>query len=387
MAGPEEQTKKTSELVEPRKQKRPIIEILDTPDAKRRLEAVAGQYMTADRMLRLAINAIRRTPKLAMCTSESVLGSIMICTNLQLEPNTVLGHAYLIPYRQRAKGQHGWYTFMECQLQIGYRGFVELMHRNPKLVVLQAGAVHTKDEFEAAIGSEWASGVLLRWKMARGDRGPLDGAFCFTRMRNEWGAGDAITALNLEEIHKVRAKSEAWRGLTARFEAAEAAVAEAGDKATAKLKKDLADARVKLAETPWVMWEDQMAAKTALKRHAKQAPISPMVAAAANLDSLSEAGILDVPSMTEPEVVRGVVQEGEEPPHVGEESDDLPGLEAPKDDKPKRGRPKKAAKAEEEEKSAEARPPQEPPKEEPPSEEPPEEEAPAQAAFEEVFGP
>ena len=76
------------------------------------------QVITPERFTRMALSALNTTPKLAECSQMSFLGALMNAAQLGLEPNTPLGQAYLIPYRNKGK--------LECQFQIGYKGLIDM---------------------------------------------------------------------------------------------------------------------------------------------------------------------------------------------------------------------------------------------------------------------
>ena len=59
------------------------------------------QVITPERFTRMALSALNTTPKLAECSQMSFLGALMNAAQLGLEPNTPLGQAYLIPYRNK----------------------------------------------------------------------------------------------------------------------------------------------------------------------------------------------------------------------------------------------------------------------------------------------
>ena len=80
------------------------------PEIKRALPAV----ITPERFTRIALSALNNTPALQQCTPMSFLAALMNAAQLGLEPNTPLGQAYLIPYKNKGT--------MECQFQIGYKG-------------------------------------------------------------------------------------------------------------------------------------------------------------------------------------------------------------------------------------------------------------------------
>lgn len=119
---------------------------------KPQLARVLPKYLDADKMARLAINAIRLNPKLARCTAVSFLGSLMQAAQLGLEPNTTQGHCYLIPYwNKHANGGNGAY---ECQFQMGYKGMVELALRSGKVTDIWTDVVHEGDVYKMTRGTD-----------------------------------------------------------------------------------------------------------------------------------------------------------------------------------------------------------------------------------------
>lgn len=99
---------------------------------------------------RLFLTAFRKTPKLFDADRASVIAALTSCAQLDLRPNTPMGHAYLIPF----KG--------ECTLILGYKGFLELAHRTGKIRALYAEVVFTDEEFEISGGSD---GQTIRHKL------------------------------------------------------------------------------------------------------------------------------------------------------------------------------------------------------------------------------
>ncbi len=276
----------------PAQRSKTIFDFL-TGDKKieRAITAVATQYLTPDRFLRLAVNAVKKTPLLMHCDPQSVLGAFMTSAALGLEPNTIMQQAFLIPYKKRAKIDGQWVDTYECNFQVGARGFVTLAHRSPHISGLQAESIHEGDLFEHMMGSE----TFLKYRKALKDRGEMIGSFCFTKMAS---GVEMATVLPIEEIHKIRSRSETYNALTRNV-------------ANAESEKEREKAEQKLAETPWVMWEDDMGAKSAIKKHAKQLPLSPddAMAAATQLDS-DDGKIIDMAMMADPDVVREVMKNG-----------------------------------------------------------------------------
>lgn len=96
------------------------------------------KHMNADRMARLALTAFSTTPALQQCSTQSILGSLMVAVQLGLEPG-INGQGYLIPY-------NGTCTFVP-----GWKGLVDLVARSGRATVW-TGAVFAGDEFEYQLG-------------------------------------------------------------------------------------------------------------------------------------------------------------------------------------------------------------------------------------------
>jgi|GEM_PF-1887799 recombinase, phage RecT family len=306
---------------------RTILDYLAAPKVEKGIAAVAGKHFTADRFLRLAVNAVRKTPLLLQCDPQSVLGAFMASAALGLEPNTIQQQAFLIPYKKRALVHGKWVDTYECQFQVGYRGFVTLAHRSPVIASLEAEAIHAGDLFDHMKGSD----AFLKYRKALKDRGELIGAYCFTKLES---GVELATVLPLDEILKIRSKSETFNALTRAVEQAEN-------------DKDRAKAERKLAETPWVMWEDDMAAKSAIKKHAKQLPLTPgdQISAAAELDSAADVNTIDMASMADPDVARGVVEDGYAPPALPDDPTERASFRFPAEDREKAAAPREGARA------------------------------------------
>ena len=118
-----------------------MIKVME-PEIKKALPSV----ITPERFTRMALSALNTTPKLQECSQMSFLGALMNAAQLGLEPNTPLGQAYLIPYRNKGK--------LECQFQVGYKGFLDMVYRNPEIQTVQAQCVYENDEFEYELGLE-----------------------------------------------------------------------------------------------------------------------------------------------------------------------------------------------------------------------------------------
>ena len=100
--------------------------------------------VTPERMARIAMTAVTKNPKLALCSPASFFGALLTAAQLGLEVNTPLGQSYLIPYN----GKRG----MECQFQLGYQGVLDLAYRTGKFRRIKAVVVHAGDDFDYSYG-------------------------------------------------------------------------------------------------------------------------------------------------------------------------------------------------------------------------------------------
>lgn len=140
--------------------------------------------MDADRLARIALTEVRKTPKLASCTPESFAGALLTTAALGLEPG-VSGEAYLVP--------HG----RECTLIIGYQGMAKLFYQSPLAKHLDAQAVHANDEFDYAYGTE----PYLTHKPALGDRGDVIAYYAVASLNT---GASAFVVLSPAEVRELR---------------------------------------------------------------------------------------------------------------------------------------------------------------------------------------
>ena len=192
------------------------------PEIKKALPSV----ITPERFTRMALTAVSSNPKLAECTPESFMGSLMQSAQLGLEPNTPLGQAYLIPYKNKG--------IMEAQFQIGYKGLIDLAHRSGEFQMIDAHEVYENDEFDYVYGLE----PVLKHVPRLNGRGKVIAYYAVFTLKNG-GHGFVVMSREDIEIH-AKTYSQAFKqGWT----------------------------------SPWQTNFDEMAKKTVLKKVLKYAPI------------------------------------------------------------------------------------------------------------------
>jgi recombination protein RecT len=165
-----------------------------TPELARALP----KHLTGDRLARIVLTAIRVNPKLGECTQASFLGCILSCAMLGLEPNTPLGLAYLIPRKNNKNGGK-----LECSLQIGYQGMLQL--GNNAGVSVFAYAVREGDEFSYQLGMK---PDILHTPSGAADREtkPITHAYAVSILPDD---RRSFTVLTLAQIAARRARSGA----------------------------------------------------------------------------------------------------------------------------------------------------------------------------------
>lgn len=106
------------------------------------------RHLTAERMIRVVMTAIQKTPDLLECTQQSLIAAVITASQLGLEPDGVLGRAYLIPRKNKKTGKK------EAQFMPGYLGLIELAMRSDRVSYIAAELVFRCDEFKVIYGLE-----------------------------------------------------------------------------------------------------------------------------------------------------------------------------------------------------------------------------------------
>ena len=225
--------RRVSAKTAPIRQLRTVDELLINENAAGQLGAVAAAHMNPQRLMRVTANAIRQTPKLKQADPLSFLGALMNCAALGLEPNTPMGHAFLIPFENRRKG------IIEVQVVIGYKGLIDLARRSGHITAIHAGIHYSDDELW-----EYEEGTEARLRHVPG---PQDGeklhAYAIARFRE---GGHAYVVLPWSRVLKIRDGSSGYRTAV----------------------------RYNKTDNPWQTHIEAMAQKTAIRALAKYLPLS-----------------------------------------------------------------------------------------------------------------
>jgi recombination protein RecT len=125
--------------------------------------------ITPEDFIETCIRAVKENPKLLQCDPKSLFGAVLLSAEVGLKPNTSLQHSFIIPYKGQAK------------FQIGYKGLIEIMYRNPRVKQITARAVFENDEFDYGYGLK----PFLNHKPARKDKGRLECVYATCLVDNE----------------------------------------------------------------------------------------------------------------------------------------------------------------------------------------------------------
>lgn len=213
-------------------------------------------------LVRWTLLDLQQNEKLRACDPQSLYLALLACATTGLEPGSLYGLAYLVPFGGKA------------QFMPGYRGFIKLARRSREVVGLTANVRHERDVFDLDLGTA----NMLVHKPVTGDRGEVIGAYAIARMAD---GGHEIEYLDKDSLDRIRK------------------VAESRGKSPA-----------------WQQWPDQQQRKSAIRRLAKRLPLGHEYILAqaieqANEETGSAASVLDLE--TDGEATRSTDQAGAAP--------------------------------------------------------------------------
>src|SRR6185312_11420575 len=218
--------------------------IQDYLETRRNLIAsVAPKHLTPDRLIKVALVARSRDPKLLQCDPESLLKAIVTAAELGLEPSGLRGQGYLIPRKNKHTGK------LEATFLPGYRGLVDLATRGGRVKFVEARLVRARDKFHVQLGTD---PKIVHEMFLGDDPGELTHVYSVATMDD--GSKHFDQPMTRSEVERVRDRN--------------------GSPDTG----------------PWVSDFDEMAKKTGVRRHMKMLPISPEAQKAVEYEESMERG-------------------------------------------------------------------------------------------------
>jgi len=206
-------------------------------------------HLKPERMVRMAITTVRRTPKLLECDPLTLVAGIIQASELGLELSGPLGQAYLIPRKNRG--------IMEATFQIGYRGFLRLAYNTGQVSFFNARAVRSGDFFDYELGTD----QFIKHRSEAKATAPITHFYGVLRQKD--GACDCeVWTLADMEMHRDRYRSD-------------------------KFLKD----KDKNYRGPWDDEFEAMGCKTMIRELSKRAPLSAELMSVAARDEYAESGL------------------------------------------------------------------------------------------------
>lgn len=176
--------------------------------AKGDIEKTLPRHLSLDRFLQSAFTAIRNNQVLFQCTPESVKAALIEAAKLGLEID-VLGSCYLIPYNKTAWINGKKTEYKEAQLQVGYKGLLELVWRTGLVTNIVVNEVYEKDAFDFEYGLQ----ERLRHKpYMLEDRGEIVAFYAYARFREGGHSFIVMSRAEMESIKKKNAKKNYQTG-------------------------------------------------------------------------------------------------------------------------------------------------------------------------------
>jgi recombination protein RecT len=281
---------------------------------RRALPSTVAKFLTPERITKMTLAAISRSPQLLLCTRESILRSVMDAVSLGLEPAGPLGHAYLVPFNKNVKDERGnWQKIKEAQLIIGYRGFIALARRSGEIQSVNANVIYSRDRYRVNLAESTVEHEPYMPEMPTAEEAEakeIDAVDLMHRgapvavysVAQFVGGGRHVDFMTIGDVERIRSRSKS------------------GD------------------DGPWQTDYDEMARKTVIRRAAKYWPLSTELASALEIDSQDDVVVSNgvrpavVHELPAPSVVAGTTNaapvSGDSDAH-DDSADEAPPADAP----------------------------------------------------------
>lgn len=208
--------------------------------ARSQIELALPRHLTADRMIRVAMTAAQKSPKLLQCDPISVVGCVVESSQLGLMCDGITGEAYMVPFGNKAT------------LIPGYRGLIKLARQSGELVSIHGYLVYSCDKFSVEYGLEPTIKHVPNFKSDKyGADNEVEFAYAVARLKDGTIQHEVMTR---REVDAIRGRSRS------------------GDRG------------------PWVSDYGQMAKKTVLRRLLKLLPLSAEMQRAEELERQLDTG-------------------------------------------------------------------------------------------------
>jgi recombination protein RecT len=179
-----------------------LRQYLEAPTVLAELQKAMPNNLDPKRLVRQVMTLAQTNPDLLLCTQLSVLTGCIKAAELGLELTGPLGHAYLVPRKNKQTGAR------EATFQTGWKGLVLLAFRSGNVASMPVRTVHENDEFEVEYGTD----QRIVHRPAKKDRGAAAGYYAVVNYKS---GGKDFEYLTKEEVIAHKAKyggdGPAWR--------------------------------------------------------------------------------------------------------------------------------------------------------------------------------
>lgn len=193
------------------------------------LRRAMPKHMEPGRLIRIVLTLMKQSPKLKLCTPQSITGAIFMCASLGLEP--VGGQAFFVPFKNK-KG------ILECQFIVGYKGYITLFYRHESSLSITMQMVREGDIFDYRFGTDAYLNHIPKGK------GKATHFYSIARLENGAVTFDVMTYD--ECLEHARKYSKSWDSENKQF----------------------------YSGSSWADSTESMCMKTVMLRHAKGLPLS-----------------------------------------------------------------------------------------------------------------
>ncbi|MFT3679471.1 MAG: recombinase RecT [Ferruginibacter sp.] len=143
--------------------------LFERDDVKQKFKEMLGKRATS--FITSVLQIVSQSDMLAKADPKSVYQAAAVAATLDLPLNQNLGFAYIVPYKDKDKGQ-------VAQFQLGYKGFIQLAQRSGQFKSIYAAAIYkgqilSEDplngyEFDFTKKSDELVGYAAKFKLING---------------------------------------------------------------------------------------------------------------------------------------------------------------------------------------------------------------------------
>ena len=174
------------------------LAILD--QSRDKIAKILPQGAQVNRYMAILQSEVNKNPDLATCFPASLVGAMLHCARLGLEPG-LLNKVYLIPFNNSKLNRK------DCNVIVGFEGLCDLAMRTGKLSTIQAHLVYEKDHFEVMLGGE---SKLVHRPLFFSDRGPLVGVYAIAFGKDGSQQFEVMTKKEIDDIAKTSKSAYIW---------------------------------------------------------------------------------------------------------------------------------------------------------------------------------